>query len=74
MTKPYKVSFEEGWADEMLEDGMTQEDFNALVDGICQLVATGEIFENSISVEDLPLDEQQDILQMLYKKEKRKKH
>ena len=74
MTKPYKLSFEEGWADEMLEDGMTQEDFNALVDGICQLVATGEIFENSTLVEDLPLEEQQDILEMLDRKEKRKRH
>jgi Mg/Co/Ni transporter MgtE len=73
MIKPYKVEFAPGCFDE-LEDDMTQAEFDALLDGIRQLVATGEIFENSTSIEELPEDEQQTILDMLDRKEKRKKH
>ena len=63
--KPPKVVFEEGWADEM---DLTQEEYDALVDGIMQLVSTGEIFENSTPVEELPLEEQQEILESLNRK------
>jgi hypothetical protein len=54
MTKPYKVSFEEGWADELLEDGLTQEQFDALVDGIQQLLETGEIISTFDEQEEIP--------------------
>ena len=53
MTKKKTVEFEEGWADELMEDmGLTQEDVDNLVKGIVQLVETGEIFEDAE-----PLDE-----------------
>jgi hypothetical protein len=73
MTKPYKVEFAPGCFDE-LEDELTQDEFDALLDGIRQLVATGEIFENSTPIEEFPEDEQQTILEMLDRKEKRKRH
>ena len=41
--KQLDVEFAPGWADEM---DLNQEEYDALVDGIKQLVATGEIFEN----------------------------
>jgi len=41
MTKK-TVEFEDGWADEL---NLTQEEYDALVDGIRQLVTTGEILE-----------------------------
>ena len=66
--KPPKVVFEEGWADEM---DLTQEEYDALVDGIMQLVSTGEIFENSTPVEELPLEEQQEILESINRKNTR---
>jgi ParB-like chromosome segregation protein Spo0J len=75
MTKRKTVEFEEGWADELMEDlDMTQEEIDALVRGITELVATGEIFEEGIRVEDLPEEEQEEILQMLDRKEKRTRH
>lgn len=72
--KKIKVEFEEGWADEALEDGMTQEEFEALIQGIHQLVETGEIFENSTPVEDLPIEEQEEIAKMFERKSKRTRH
>lgn len=53
MTKKKTVEFEEGWADELMEDmDMTQEDIDNLMKGIIQLVESGEIFEDAE-----PLDE-----------------
>jgi uncharacterized protein YoaH (UPF0181 family) len=63
--KPKTVEFEDGWADEL---NLTQEEYDALVDGIRQLVATGEIFENAT---ELPLEEQQEILEQINNKNTR---
>ena len=63
MTKKKKtVEFEEGWADELMEDmDMTQEDIDNLMKGIIQLVETGEIFEDAE-----PLDEDE-LIELLNK-------
>ena len=47
MTKKKKtVEFEEGWADELIEDGlMTQEEVEKLMRGIIQILEDGEINE-----------------------------
>jgi hypothetical protein len=75
MTRKKTVEFEEGWADELMEDmDLTQQDIDNLVKGIKQLVETGEMFEEGVAVEDLPEEEQQEILDMLDRKEKRKRH
>jgi len=66
--KDYTVEFEEGWADELELD---QEQYEALIDGIKQLVATGEIFENATPVSELPEDEQQEILESIRNKNTR---
>jgi len=63
--KDYTIEFEEGWADEL---DLTQDEYNALIDGIKQLVATGEIFENSTPVDELPEEEQQEILESISRK------
>ena len=60
--KPPSVIFADGWADDM---ELTQDEYDALIDGIKQLVATGEIFENATPVEELPLEEQQEILEQI---------
>jgi len=62
MTKKTKVEFEEGWADEL---ELTQDEYDALIDGIMQLVETGEIFEQSTPVDELPEEEQAQIIDML---------
>lgn len=73
--KPKTVEFDEGWADELMEDmDMTQEDIDNLMEGIIQLVTTGEILEDAVRVEDLPEDEQKEILEMFERKEKRTRH
>jgi Holliday junction resolvase RusA-like endonuclease len=73
--KPKTVEFEEGWADELMEDmDMTQEDIDNLMNGIIQLVTTGEIFEDATPVSELPEDEQEEIIEMLERKEKRTRH
>ena len=66
--KPLNIEFEDGWADEM---NLSQEEYDALVDGIRQLVATGEIFENATPVSELPLEEQQEILESINRKNPR---
>jgi hypothetical protein len=67
--KPKTGEFEEGWADELMEDmDMTQEDIDNLMEGIIQLVTTGEIFEEGVSVDDLPEDEQEEIYEKLNRK------
>ena len=63
--KPPSVVFADGWADEM---ELTQDEYDALIDGIKQLVATGEIFENATPIEELPLEEQQEILEQINRK------
>ena len=69
MTKKKKtVEFEEGWADELLADGtFTQEELNALMRGIVQMVETGEILADSMALEDLSEEEQQEIVEKLNK-------
>jgi Holliday junction resolvase RusA-like endonuclease len=75
MTKKKTVEFEEGWADELMEDmDMTQEDIDNLMEGIIQLVTTGEILHDAVRVVDLPEEEQQEIMEMLERKEKRTRH
>jgi hypothetical protein len=63
--KPMNVEFMPGWADEM---ELTQDEYDALIDGIKQLVATGEIFENSTPVSELPFEEQEEILEQINRK------
>jgi hypothetical protein len=66
--KPLDVEFMPGWADEM---DLTEDEYNALIDGIKQLVATGEIFENATPVSELPLEEQEEILDQINRKNTR---
>jgi len=66
--KELTVEFEEGWADEL---ELSQEDYDALVRGIQELVATGEIFEDATPVSELPLEEQQEILESINRKNTR---
>jgi hypothetical protein len=66
--KPLDVMFEEGWADDL---ELSQDEYDALIDGIKQLVATGEIFENSTPVDELPLEEQEEILNQINNKNRR---
>jgi len=63
--KPKTIEFEEGWADEL---GLSQEELDALVRGITELVTTGEIQEDAIPIEDLPEKEQQEILEQINRK------
>jgi hypothetical protein len=73
--KPKTVEFEEGWADELMEDmDMTQEDIDNLMEGIIQLVTTGEILEDAVPVSELPEDEQAEIMEIFERKEKRTRH
>ena len=73
MTNIKKIEFEEGCFDN-LEDDLTQEEMEALIQGIHQLLETGEIFENAIPVEDLPEEEQEAIARMFERKVKRTRH
>ena len=66
--KQLDVIFDDGWADEL---ELTQDEYDALVDGIKQLVATGEIFENSTPIDELPLEEQEEILEQISRKNTR---
>jgi hypothetical protein len=68
MTRKKTVEFEEGWADEL---GLTQEELDAVVRGITELVTTGEICEDAILLEDLPEDEQYEILEQINRKNTR---
>ena len=66
--KKRTVEFEEGWADELLADGLvTQEELNALMRGIVQMVETGQIVADSMAMEDFSEEEQQDIAELLNK-------
>jgi hypothetical protein len=66
--KPLNVEFMPGWADEM---ELTQDEYDALIDGIKQLVATGEIFENATPIDELDDEEQQEILESFNRKNTR---
>jgi hypothetical protein len=66
--KPLTIEFMPGWADEM---DLSQDEYNALIDGIKQLVATGEIFENATPIDELPEEEQQEILESINRKNTR---
>ena len=70
--KPPSVIFDEGCFDDMLD--LTQEEMDALIDGIMQLVETGEIFKNATLVDDLPEDEQADIIDLLERKKRNTRH
>lgn len=63
--KPFDVIFDDGWADEL---ELNQEEYDALIDGIKQLVATGEIFENATPVSELDIEEQEEILEQINRK------
>jgi hypothetical protein len=70
--KPPSVIFDEGSFDEMLD--LTREEMDALIDGIMQLVETGEIFERATLVEDLPEEEQAEIIDLLERKKRNTRH
>jgi hypothetical protein len=70
--KPPSVIFDEGCFDDMLD--LTQEEMDALIDGIMQLVETGEIFKNATLVDDLPEDEQAEIIDMIERKKRNTRH
>ena len=50
--KQLDVEFMPGWADEL---ELNQEEYDALIDGIKQLISTGEIFENSTPFDELDI-------------------
>jgi len=60
--KQFDVKFMPGWADEL---ELNQEEYDALIDGIRQLAATGEIFENATPIDELPIEEQEEILEQI---------
>jgi hypothetical protein len=68
MSRRKTVEFDEGWADEL---DLTQEELDALVFGITQLVTTGEIFEDATPIDELPEEEQQEILEQINRKNRR---
>jgi hypothetical protein len=70
--KPPSVIFDEGCFDDMLD--LTQEEMDALIDGIMQLVETGEIFKNATLVDDLPEDEQAEIIDLIERKKRNTRH
>lgn len=67
------VMFEEGCFDE-LEDELTQEEMDALIEGILQLVETGEIISEATPIDELPEEEQAEIIEILENKKKRTRH
>jgi hypothetical protein len=70
--KPPSVIFDEGCFDEMLD--LTQEEMDALIEGIMQLVETGEIYSRAELVDDLPEDEQAEIIDLLERKKRNTRH
>ena len=70
--KPPSVIFEEGCFDDMLD--LTQEEMDALIEGIIQLVETGEIYSRAELVDDLPEDEQAEIIDLLERKKRNTRH
>jgi len=70
---PFKITFEEGCFDD-LEDELTQQELDALIDGIFQLAESGEIYDATTPVTELPEHEQAEIIDMLERKKKRTRH
>jgi len=69
----FKITFEEGCFDE-LEDELSEEELDALIQGIFELAETGEILEHSTPIDELPEDEQEEIIDMLERKQKHTRH
>jgi hypothetical protein len=78
MTKkkpPFKVVFEEGVFDDLAEDmELTQEELDAFVAGIFALAESGEILDEATPIEELPEEEQAEIIDLLERKRKNKRH
>jgi hypothetical protein len=66
--KKLKIVFEEGCFDEM--DDMTQEEMDDLIAELQEQLESGELFENATPVSELPEEEQQEIIEMLNRKNK----
>ena len=66
--KQLDVEFMPGWADDM---ELNKDEYDALIDGIRQLVTTGEIFENATPVSQLDIEEQEEILEQINRKNTR---
>ena len=66
MTKKKKtVEFDEGWADELLADGLvTEEELNMLMRGIIQMVETGEILTEAFADDDLTEEEMRHLAEL----------
>ena len=72
---PFSVVFDEGVFDELAEDSdLTQEELDAFVAGIFELAESGEIVDYSTPVEELPEEEQAEIIDMLKHKQKKTRH
>ena len=72
---PFKVVFDEGVFDELAEDSdLTQEELDAFVAGIFELAESGEIVDYSTPIEELPEEEQAEIIDMLEHKQKKTRH
>jgi hypothetical protein len=72
---PFSVVFDEGVFDELAEDSdLTQEELDAFVAGIFELAESGEIVNYSTPVEELPEEEQAEIIDMLEHKQKKTRH
>jgi len=72
---PYKVVFDEGVFDELAEDAdLTQEELDAFIAGIFELAESGELFDYSTPVDELPEEEQAEIISMLEHKQKKMRH
>jgi hypothetical protein len=72
---PYKVVFDEGVFDELAEDAdLTQEELDAFIAGIFELAESGELFDYSTPVDELPEEEQAEIISMLEHKQKKTRH
>ena len=72
---PFKVVFDEGVFDDLAEDAdLTQEELDAFIAGIFELVESGEIIDYSTPVEELSEEEQAEIISMLEYKQKKTRH
>ena len=65
MTKT-KIIFDEGCFDHI--DDLTEEEMDQLMIDIADAVESGDFFETAIPVDELPLEEQEEILNMLSQK------
>ena len=66
--KKKTVEFTEGWADELLADGLvTEEELNMLRRGIIQMVETGEILTEAFADDDLTEEEMRHLAELASK-------